>query len=48
MTTAEMIRTTTSFVSDTAVKMSRWGRLLWKMLSFSLADDRIAPVRRLS
>ena len=48
MTTTEMIRTTTSLVSDTAVKMSQWGRLLWNILTFSLADDRIAPVRRLS
>jgi general secretion pathway protein L len=48
MTTAEMIQMTKSFGSDLAVKMSRWGRLLWKILTFSLADDRIAPRRCLS
>lgn len=48
MTTAEMIGITKSFVSDTAVKMSWWGRLLWNILTFSLADDRIAPRQCLS
>ena len=48
MTTAEMIEITTSFIADIAVKMSRWGRLLWNFLTFSLADDRIAPRRCLS
>lgn len=48
MTTAEIIGITKSFVSDTAVKMSRWGRPLQKILTFSLADDLIAPMRRLS
>lgn len=47
MTTAEMIGITKSF-GDLAVKMSRWGRLLWNILTFSLADDRIAPRRCLS
>ena len=48
MTTAEIVRMTTSLFFDTAVKIARWGRFLWKVLSFSLGDDRIAPVRRLS
>ncbi len=48
MTKEEVIGSTTSFISDAIAKMSRWGRLLWDMLTFSLADDRIAPRRCLS
>ncbi|MBE0556372.1 MAG: PilN domain-containing protein, partial [Proteobacteria bacterium] len=48
MTTAEMIRMSTSFVSGTAISIARMGRLLREVLFFSLADDRIAPKRRLS
>ena len=48
MTTAEMIRISTSFVSETAMNIARMGRLLRDVLFFSLADDRIAPKRRLS
>jgi general secretion pathway protein L len=48
MTTAEMIRTSTSVFAQTATNIARWGRFLRHMLSFSLADDRIAPRRCLS
>ena len=48
MTTAEMIEMTSSFIADTARKMSRWSRRLWCFLTLSLADDRIAPRRCLS
>jgi len=47
MTTAEMIRISTSLVSGTAMNIARVGRLLRDVLFFSLADDRIAPKRRL-
>ena len=39
---------TSSFIADTARKMSRWSRRLWCFLTLSLADDRIAPRRCLS
>lgn len=48
MTTAEVMRKTTLFISDTVEKMSTWGAPLWKILSFSVADDRIAPTQCLS
>jgi general secretion pathway protein L len=48
MTTAEMIRMSTSLVSETVMNMVRMGRFLRGLLFFSLADDRIAPKRRLS
>jgi general secretion pathway protein L len=48
MTTAEMIRISTSIFSQTATSIVRWGGLLRHVLSFSLADDRIAPRRYLS
>ncbi len=48
MTTAEIIEITSSFISDTAGKMSGWSRRLWYFLTLSLADDRIAPRRCLS
>ncbi len=48
MTTAEIIRISTSFASETAVNIARMGRLLRDVLFFSLADERIAPERRLS
>ena len=47
MTTAEMIRISTSLASETAMNVARIGRLLRDVLFFSLADDRIAPKRRL-
>jgi general secretion pathway protein L len=47
MTTAEMIRISTSFVSETAMNIARAGRLLRDVLFFSLADDRIVPKRHL-
>jgi general secretion pathway protein L len=34
-------------LSKTALQTSRWGWPLWRTLFLSLADDRIAPVRRL-
>lgn len=48
MTTAEMIRKTSFVISDTVAKMSKWGEPLWKILSFSVADERIAPKQCLS
>jgi general secretion pathway protein L len=48
MTTAEMIRISTSLVSETAMNIARVGRLLRDVLFFRLADDRIAPKRHLS
>jgi general secretion pathway protein L len=48
MTTAEMIRISTSLVSETVMNIARVGRLLRDVLFFSLADDRIAPKRHLS
>ncbi len=48
MTTAEMIRISTTVFSEAAAGLARWGRLLRKALFFSLADDRIVPKRRLS
>ncbi len=48
MTTTEAIGKMKSLLSKTMVQTSCWGRPLWRTLSFSLADDRIAPVRRLS
>ncbi|HOG17138.1 MAG TPA: PilN domain-containing protein [Syntrophales bacterium] len=42
MTTTEMIGGTRSFLSDASARASRWWQFLWKILSFSLADDRIA------
>jgi general secretion pathway protein L len=47
MTTAEMIRMSTSFASEAATKLARVGRLLREVFLFSLADDRIAPKRHL-
>jgi general secretion pathway protein L len=48
MTTAEMIRMSTSFVSGKAISIARMGRLVREVLFFSLADERIAPKRHLS
>ncbi len=48
MTTVEMIRISTSVVSETATNIARMGRLLRDVLFFSLADDRVAPKRHLS
>jgi Tfp pilus assembly protein PilN len=48
MTTAEVMKKATFFISDTVAKMSKWGEPLWKILSFSIADDRIAPRQCLS
>ena len=48
MTTAEIVDITSSFIADTARKMSRWSRRLWCFLTLSLDDDRIAPKRCLS
>jgi general secretion pathway protein L len=48
MIAAEAIETVKALLSKIVGQMSRWGRPLWRMLSFSLADDRIVPVRRLS
>jgi general secretion pathway protein L len=48
MTTAEMIRVSTSAFSQTAASLARMGRLLRDVLFFSLADDRVAPRRCLS
>jgi general secretion pathway protein L len=48
MTTAEMIRISTSFVSETALNLARMGRFLREVFFFSLADDRIVPKRNLS
>jgi general secretion pathway protein L len=39
---------TTTLISGAAAKTSRWGRALWKILSFSLADDPVAPRQDLS
>ncbi len=47
MTTAEMIRISTSVAAETAMNVARMGRLLRDVLFFSLADDRIIPKRRL-
>ena len=48
MTTVEMIRISTSVVSETATNIARVGRFLRDVLFFSLADDRVAPKRHLS
>lgn len=48
MTTTEAIGKKRSTLSGTMAQTSGWGLSLWRMLSFSLADDRIAPRRRLS
>ena len=48
MTTAEMIKISTSLVSETAINLARMGRFLREVLFFSLADDRIAPKRHVS
>jgi len=48
MTTTEAIGKMRTLLSKTIVQTFCWGRPLWRMLSFSLADDRIAPVRQLS
>ena len=48
MTTTEMMRKTTLIVSDTLGKMSAWSEPLWNVLSFSVADNRIAPKQCLS
>jgi Tfp pilus assembly protein PilN len=48
MTTAEIMRKTTFFITDIVAKISAWGEPLWKILSFSSADDRIAPKQCLS
>ena len=48
MIAAEAIGKMKSLLSKTAVQASSWGRPLRRALFFSLADDRIAPVRRLS
>src|SRR5574340_557984 len=47
MTTTESVKTSVSFVSETATNLARIGRLLRDVLFFSLADDRIAPKRYL-
>jgi general secretion pathway protein L len=38
----------THFITDAATKLVQWGRSLQKILFLSLADERIAPKRRLS
>ncbi len=43
MITAELRRKITSFITLTGAGIAKCGRLLWKVLSFSMADDRIAP-----
>jgi len=48
MTTAEALKLTASLAADIAAVLSRWGRVLWGILSFSVADDRIAPRRSVS
>jgi general secretion pathway protein L len=48
MTTSEVIKKTQFFIEDTVAKISTWGGPLWKTLSFSIADDRIAPKQCLS
>ena len=48
MTTAEMIKISTSVFSQTAMSLARVGRLLREVIFFNLADDRIAPRRCLS
>lgn len=48
MTTPEVMRKSKSFIVGTVAKMSGWGGSLWKILSFSIADDHIAPGRCLS
>ncbi|MCE5263982.1 MAG: PilN domain-containing protein [Deltaproteobacteria bacterium] len=48
MIAAEAMGRTKFFLSKTAGQASGWWEQLWRLLSFSLADDRIAPVRRLS
>jgi general secretion pathway protein L len=48
MTTADMFRISASIFSQTATNIARCGRFLLHMLSFSLANDRIAPKRHLS
>ena len=48
MTTEETLKITRSFVRAGTAKIAQWGPLLWKILSLSIADDRIAPKRCLS
>ena len=43
-----MMRKTTSIIADTVEKMSAWSEPPWKVLSFSMADNRIAPKQCLS
>ncbi|MHB8770470.1 MAG: PilN domain-containing protein [Syntrophales bacterium] len=47
MTTADMIKISTSLASETAVSIARLGRLLRSVLFFSLADERIVSRRQL-
>ena len=47
MTTADMIKISTSLASETALSLARLGRLLRSILFFSLADERIVPRRQL-
>jgi general secretion pathway protein L len=48
MTTAEAIDKTKFLVTEGAVKISRWWQTIQKILSFSIADERIAPKQCLS
>ncbi|PKN33279.1 MAG: hypothetical protein CVU61_14285 [Deltaproteobacteria bacterium HGW-Deltaproteobacteria-19] len=45
MTTAEMLNRTTSLASGIADRVLRWFGILWRALTFSLADERVAPLR---
>lgn len=48
MTTEETLKITRSFVRAGTAKIAQWGPPLWKILSLSIADDRIAPKQCLS
>jgi len=48
MTITETIKTAAPLASAAATNMIRWGRFAWDLLSFSPADDRIAPGRCLA
>ena len=48
MTTVETLKRSESFIMAGVAKVYRWGSPLWKILSFSIADDRIAPKQCLS
>ena len=43
MTKTELREKITSFVTSTGAAIAGCGRLVWKVLTFSMADDRIAP-----